>query len=375
MTVFENFSQPEVASSQPIMWQGEDHPLAQPRLENVAPTDGGDAPVELPAPVTKAIEQGNPIMFSTAGENAEYGREPDFFLSPEGKLVANPNATPSEDGSINIEIQTKEAQHKSLAQAIENRTEAQKQFAQGLIRHFQKEHPGKAVPAWMENLANARPNIPDFTPQAPRQDTPVTPAPENGFENRGIDQSRGGSGVRGYANNGGFDNHGNFRGRGTPGDGYIDSGSYDGQGQPLGDGQRVQAKQIYDYLTDTHNLSPAMASGILGNIQTESAFNTGAYNAGEGAVGLIQWRGSRRVALENYAEHHGKPVTDWQLQMDFMMHELQTSESGAWAKIQQAQTPADVAAAFDKYYERSSGEHRGQRIANANNIYQEFHTA
>ena len=98
------------------------------------------------------------------------------------------------------------------------------------------------------------------------------------------------------------------------------------------------------------------------------------YNAGEGAIGLIQWEGPRRVALENYAHQQGRPVTDWKLQVDFMMHELQTSESGAWAKIQRAQTPGEVAAAFDKYYERSAGTSRGERVANAENIHRTIAT-
>ncbi|MEZ4490972.1 MAG: hypothetical protein R3F51_25615 [Cyanobacteriota/Melainabacteria group bacterium] len=57
-----------------------------------------------------------------------------------------------------------------------------------------------------------------------------------------------------------------------------------------------------------------------------------------------------------------------------MMHELQTSESGAWAKIQRAQTPGEVAAAFDKYYERSAGTSRGERVANAENIHRTIAT-
>lgn len=374
MTNLENFSLPESQGIQPL-WQGENHPFAAPRLEAAsAPAAATDAPSELPMPVQRAIESGAPIRFSTASENGQAGRQPDFFLSPEGQLVANPKATPSPDGSINIEMQAAhEAQHKSLTQAIENRTEGQKKFAEGLIRHFQKTHPGDAVPSWMEDMVNARPNLPDFVPFQPSTQAQVTPPPENGFSNRGVRPggSAGGpgGGTSGYAGNGGFDSGGYFKGNGSQGDGAFKTGHYDGHGKPLGDGQVVKAKEIYDYMTETYKLSPAQASGILGNMQTESSFNTAAYNKGEGAVGLIQWEGPRRTALESFAHQNGKPVTDWKLQVDFMMHELQTSESGAWSKIQQAETPSQVAAAFDKYYERSAGTSRGERMANAENIH------
>ena len=380
MTAFDRFDLPDNSASSPALWQGENHPFAAPpRMEAMAtPGAVSDAPAEIPAPVQQALDAGAPIRFSTAAENADAGREPDFYLGTDGELVANPKATPSPDGSINIEMQTAEAKHQSLTQAIEARTEGQKKFAEGLIRHFQQNNPGKAVPAWMEDLANARPNIPDFVPHPPSERAPVTPPPENGFVNRGVRPggSPGGrsSGTSGYAGNGGFDNRGYYKGNSTRGDGVLNTGHYSGQGKPLGDGQVVQARQIYDYMTEQYNLSPAQASGILGNMQTESSFNTAAYNAGEGAIGLIQWEGPRRVALENYAHQQGRPVTDWKLQVDFMMHELQTSESGAWAKIQRAQTPGEVAAAFDKYYERSAGTSRGERVANAENIHRTIAT-
>lgn len=386
MTGLEHFSFGDKAEPQPALWQGADHPLAMPaRLDAGASVSDApattasvsDAPSELPAPVQQAIDSGAPIRFSTASENADAGREPDFFLNTDGQLEANPKATPSPDGSINIQMQTAaEAEHKSLSQAIEARTEGQKKFAEELIRHFQKAHPGDSVPSWMTDLANARPNIPDFVPFPAAQSAPVTPPPENGFVNRGVSPSggSGGSGTGGYSNNGGFDNKGYFRGNGSSGDGVMNTGHYDGKGKPLGDGQVVQAKQIYDYMTEQYHLTPAQASGILGNMQTESSFNTAAYNKGEGAIGLIQWEGPRRTALENYANAQGRPVTDWKLQVDFMMHELQTSESGAWAKIQQADTPAQVAAAFDKYYERSAGTSRGERMANAENIHRTIAT-
>ncbi|MGK8508995.1 phage tail tip lysozyme [Nocardia asiatica] len=133
-------------------------------------------------------------------------------------------------------------------------------------------------------------------------------------------------------------------------------------------GSNPQPGDIYRYLISKYGLTPAQAAGIVGNMKVESGFNTGAYNPREGAIGLCQWLGGRRQNLERYAASRGKPVTDWKTQVDFMMHELRTNESAAYAHLRGAQTPAAAAAVFDQYYERSSGAARGQRIAYANSI-------
>ncbi len=139
--------------------------------------------------------------------------------------------------------------------------------------------------------------------------------------------------------------------------------------QSIGPGEKAKVSEIYQYLLGK-GFTPAQAAGILGNMQVESGFDTGAYNPAEGAIGLCQWEGGRRADFETFAakdpEH--RSVTDWHLQVDFMMHELQGKESGAYVQIKAANSADAVAAAFDQYYERSSGEYRGRRVANARNI-------
>ncbi len=334
----------------------------------VAPSDGT---MSIPAPIQSAIDAGQPVRFSSAGENQAANRQPDYFLNTNGQLVKNDQATPSADGSINIQIQPQgdnPANNKSLRDAIIHESDMQRQAAQEMIRLYQKNHPGQPVPSWMTDLASAKPNVPDFTPFNANPNQPASAAPENGFVNRGT------HGSAGFAGNGGFDGQGNFRGNGSAGDGTLNTGAYDGKGQPIGPGETVQAKQIYDYMTEKYGLSPAVASGILGNMMTESSFKTNAHNAAEGAIGLCQWEGGRRTELEHFAAAQGKPVTDWHTQVDFMMHELKGSESGAFAKLQHAQTPQQAAAIFDQYFERSSGEARGQRMANAENLYHKVST-
>ncbi|MFI2229518.1 phage tail tip lysozyme [Nocardia testacea] len=146
------------------------------------------------------------------------------------------------------------------------------------------------------------------------------------------------------------------------------SGAYSGaSAQPIGEGEKAQVKEMYDYLIKK-GFTPAQAAGILGNLQVESGFDTGAYNPGEGAIGLAQWLGGRRANLEAFAASRGLKVTEWETQLDFMVYELEHSESGAMNKLKSTTTAGDAAAVFDQYYERSSGAARGQRVANAESI-------
>ncbi|MEU6558779.1 phage tail tip lysozyme [Nocardia nova] len=149
--------------------------------------------------------------------------------------------------------------------------------------------------------------------------------------------------------------------------GGVSPASYnpsDGPAPDIPEGQKPTAKAIYDYLIEK-GFTPAQAAGIIGNMQIESGFRTDAYNSGEGAIGLCQWEGGRRSKLEAFA---GNKVGNWKTQVDFMVHEMQTSETGAYARVKASKTPGEAAAAFDQYYERSSGEARGKRISAAENF-------
>lgn len=110
-------------------------------------------------------------------------------------------------------------------------------------------------------------------------------------------------------------------------------------------------------------------AGILGNMQIESGFDTGAVNSGEGAVGLVQWEGGRDDAMRNWAFQHNLVPADLQAQLGFIWHELNTSESGAFHAFRQTTNAADAAAVWDAQYERSSGDARQDRINSANAFF------
>ena len=116
-------------------------------------------------------------------------------------------------------------------------------------------------------------------------------------------------------------------------------------------------------------LNDAAIAGILGNLQVESGDNPAAYNANEGAIGIAQWEGSRRTALQQYAASTGRSETDLGAQLDFLWHELTTSESGVLQQLQTVGSAADAATIWDQGYERSAGTTRQSRISDAQAYY------
>jgi len=125
---------------------------------------------------------------------------------------------------------------------------------------------------------------------------------------------------------------------------------------------------VLSYLRNTLGLSPAQAAGVAGNLEVESGLSPTAHNDKEGAIGIAQWEGGRRQALDAFAAQQGTSETDLATQLAFLGNELHGSESGAYSKLMAAGDPSSAASVFDQYYERSSGSARQKRIDAANAI-------
>ncbi len=80
-----------------------------------------------------------------------------------------------------------------------------------------------------------------------------------------------------------------------------------------------------------------------------------------GGYGLMQWTGPRRRALEAFAAERGVPVSDPNLQLDFLVYELQGPEAAAWSKISAAQDTPTAAAAIVNSFLRPAEQHRARR--------------
>jgi hypothetical protein len=116
--------------------------------------------------------------------------------------------------------------------------------------------------------------------------------------------------------------------------------------------------------------SEAQAAGIVGNLMIESNLQANAQgdkNKETGvyaAYGIAQWHPDRQAI---FRKKYGKDIRESTVeeQLDFVDWELRNNEKAAGDAIAKATTPAMAAAVVDAKYERSSGEHRQQRINTA----------
>lgn len=112
-----------------------------------------------------------------------------------------------------------------------------------------------------------------------------------------------------------------------------------------------------------------IADGFVMNFEDESGLNPGINEiapivpGSRGGFGLAQWTGPRRKSLEAYAASVGKPVSDMNVQLDFLMQELQGPEAAAWQEIAAAQDSGTAAAAIVNSFLRPAEEHRARRVA------------
>lgn len=124
------------------------------------------------------------------------------------------------------------------------------------------------------------------------------------------------------------------------------------------------AKTIFNYLS-SKGYDDAHVYAILGNMQLESGLDTTAVNKSSGASGLVQWLGSRKTALKNFAKSRGTDWTDINTQLDYLWSELQGDESGANAKFLAASGIVEATEAWDDYFERSEGTNKTERVGYA----------
>ncbi len=137
---------------------------------------------------------------------------------------------------------------------------------------------------------------------------------------------------------------------------------------------KADPRAVYNRLVAA-GLTHVQACGVLGNIQQESGFNTDVLGFdGTGSVGLCQWLGPRKRQLQEFARRRGEPYTDWEVQTDFIMRELRTTEKVAMAKLQATTSAASAALVFSRFYERphQNYAHNDKRMAYAARFANEF---
>lgn len=114
-----------------------------------------------------------------------------------------------------------------------------------------------------------------------------------------------------------------------------------------------------------------VAQGVTARLNGESGLNPGINEinpvvpGSRGGFGLAQWTGPRRRQLEAFAADRGVPVSDPDMQLDFLMWENANTEAGAWEKVMQATDAVDAAERFTVHWERPSKPHLGATLATA----------
>ena len=136
--------------------------------------------------------------------------------------------------------------------------------------------------------------------------------------------------------------------------------------------QGTRVKQAFDHLRRefTHD----QAAGLVGNFMQESGegLDPTAFNEREGAIGIAQWRLGRRENLKAFAAQRGTTETDFHVQLEFVMHELNGREARAKAQIKACTTLEQAALAVRKHYERAQPDHDSNRIAFAKKVVDRF---
>lgn len=142
----------------------------------------------------------------------------------------------------------------------------------------------------------------------------------------------------------------------------------------------LNAYKAYNYFINK-GLTPAQASGIVGNLAQESSIHlkTGleeVTDRKDKGYGIAQWTFGRRTALEKYAKGVEKPVNDINVQLDFLWQELNTTEKKAFNALKNAQSPEQAAEIFHDKFERSADKkgdkNYNRRLNYANQFHSEF---
>lgn len=133
-------------------------------------------------------------------------------------------------------------------------------------------------------------------------------------------------------------------------------------------GLSERAEYIKAGLVD-RGLPEHVAQGFLMNFQDESGLDPGINEknptvpGSRGGFGLYQVTGPRRKAYEAFAQQKGTSLANLDTTMDFMVHELQTTEKPAYDRIMKAKTAGEAGAFIVNDFLRPAEKHRRARAA------------
>ena len=114
---------------------------------------------------------------------------------------------------------------------------------------------------------------------------------------------------------------------------------------------------IWDFFIQKFD-NPYAVAGIMANIQAESSFDPGAnqgeYTGDAHGYGLCQWTWERKDNLKKFAEERGTEVNDLNMQLEFIMYELDTTYPTLKQFLYNVTDGSTAAIQFCKIYEESA---------------------
>lgn len=129
----------------------------------------------------------------------------------------------------------------------------------------------------------------------------------------------------------------------------IKTGEWGGKRTYSGMKVPEKAAAVKNYLVGTHHFSDLVTAGVLGTIQAESGFRSSVKGDGGISHGFFQFNNERLEGLKQFAEAQGRSANDPQTQIDYFVHELNTTEKSVGAALAAAKTPEEVTIAMLDY--------------------------
>lgn len=135
--------------------------------------------------------------------------------------------------------------------------------------------------------------------------------------------------------------------------------------------QRGKEEIAYNYFI-SQGYSPEASAGIVGNLVYESGLNTKAEGdigfKGGSSFGIAQFRGQR---LKNLKNRYGDKWTDFNNQLDFVRHELETTHQKAGKALKNSRDSYQAGQAFSDLYEIPAKKYKDNiaRQKQVNRIY------
>lgn len=141
------------------------------------------------------------------------------------------------------------------------------------------------------------------------------------------------------------------------------------------------AEKGFNFFVASGRYTPEQAAGLIGNFMQESNMDPTAVSSfsGEGSTGIAQWNpaaraGARLQALKRFSSSIGANYLSLDAQLQFVIHELDTTEISGGRSLLAANTVEQATEAICWNYERPSREHANLagRIRYAQSAYKEF---